>query len=72
MRITAQLFEAATGSHLWAEKYDGDLSDIFDLQDSITANVVGAIQPTVFQAVIERARRKRPENLSAYDMCMQG
>ena len=72
VRITTQLIEAATGNHLWAEKYDGDVSDIFDLQDSITANVVGAIQPTVFLAEIERARRKRPDNLDAYDMYMRG
>ena len=72
VRITAQLVETATGNHLWAEKYDGDLSDIFELQDSITANVVGAIEPTLFLAEIERVRRKHPDNLDAYEMCMRG
>ena len=72
VRITAQLIEAESGNHLWAEKYDGDLADIFDLQDEITVSVVGTIQPTIFHAEIERARRKRPESLDAYEMCMKG
>ena len=63
----AQLVEAATGSHLWADRYDGALDDMFDLQDQITLDVVGAIEPSVQQAEVERARRKRPENLDAYD-----
>jgi TolB-like protein len=67
LRITAQLIEAATGRHLWADKYDGASEDVFDLQDQITADVVGAIEPSVQQAEIERARRKRPESLDAYD-----
>ena len=72
VRITAQLVEAESGSHLWAEKYDGNLADIFDLQDEITASVVGAIQSSVTTAEMERARRKRPENLDAYEWCMKG
>jgi adenylate cyclase len=72
VRITAQLIEAESGNYLWAEKYDGDLSDIFELQDEITTSVVGTIQPTVFLAETERAMRKRPENLDAYEMCMRG
>jgi adenylate cyclase len=67
LRITAQLVEAATGRHLWADKYDGASEDVFDLQDRITADVVGAIEPSVQQAEIERARRKRPDSLDAYD-----
>jgi TolB-like protein len=68
LRITAQLVEAATGRHhLWAERYDGTSEDVFDLQDRITADVVGAIEPSVQRAEIERARRKRPDSLDAYD-----
>jgi adenylate cyclase len=67
LRITAQLAESATGQHLWADKYDGASEDVFDLQDRITADVVGAIEPSVQRAEIERARRKRPDSLDAYD-----
>ena len=58
LRITAQLIEAETGNHLWAEKYDGALEDVFDLQDQITEGVAGAIEPSLRLAEIERARRK--------------
>lgn len=71
LRITAQLIDAATGNHLWAEHYDGAEEDIFDFQDRITASVVGAIQPSIRAAEIERAKRKRPENLGAYDLVMR-
>ena len=71
LRITAQLVEAATGNHLWAEKYDGVLADVFDLQDQITEGVVAAVQPSLQKAEIERARRKRPENLDAYDLYLR-
>ena len=71
VRITAQLVDALTGVHLWAEHYDGVIEDVFDLQDLITASVVGAIQPSIRAAEIERARRKRPESLDAYDLVMQ-
>jgi TolB-like protein len=67
LRITAQLIEAESGSHLWAEKYDGTLEEIFDLQDKITEGLVGAVEPSVQRAEIERARRKRPGSLDAYD-----
>ena len=67
LRITAQLIEAATGNHLWADKYDGGVDDVFDLQDRITLDVVRAIEPSVQRAEVERARRKRPESLNAYD-----
>jgi adenylate cyclase len=67
IRITGQLIDAKSGSHLWADRYDGQLNDIFDLQDKITASVVGAIEPSVLSAEIERAAHKRPESLDAYD-----
>ena len=71
VRITAQLIDATTGVHLWADRYDGTVDDIFDLQDRITTSVVGAIQPSIRAAEIERARRKRPDSLNAYDLVMQ-
>ncbi len=71
VRITTQLVEAATGRHLWADKFDGELTDIFDLQDQITAGVVGAIEPSVRYAEIERSRRKRTEKFDAYDLYLQ-
>ena len=67
VRFTAQLIDAATGSHVWADKYDGPVEDLFDLQDRITEAVVGVLEPAIRQAEIERVRRKRPENLGAYD-----
>jgi len=71
VRITVQLIETQGGAHLWAEKYDGALDDIFDLQDRITEQVAGALQPSIRLAEIERARRKRPEALGAYDYTMR-
>jgi TolB-like protein len=67
VRITGQLIDAATGIHLSAERFDGDLEDIFDLQDRITESVVGAIAPKLEQAEIERAKRKPTESHDAYD-----
>ena len=72
VRITGQLIEATTGSHLWANKFDGALADIFDLQDQLTTNVVGAIAPKLEQAEIERAKRKPTDNLDAYDYYLRG
>jgi len=72
VRLTAQLIDASTGGHLWAERFDGRLADIFDLQDRITAKVVGAIEPQMRRAEIERARRKRPESLEAYEHFLRG
>ena len=66
LRITGQLIEAANGVHLWADRFDGDVADIFELQDQITAQVIGAIAPRLELAEIERARRKTT-NLDAYD-----
>jgi len=71
VRITAQLVDATTGAHLWANRYDSTIEDVFDLQDQITANVVGAIQPSIRAAEIERAKRKRPGSLDAYDLVMR-
>jgi len=71
IRITAQLIDAATWMHMWAEHYDGVVADVFDLQDQITASVVGSIEPSIRAAEIERARRKRPDNLDAYDLVMR-
>ena len=68
LRITAQLIEAETGAHLWADRFDGALEDVFDLQDQITERVVGIVEPSLQRSEIERSRRKRPENLDAYDL----
>ena len=72
VRITGQLIDAATGAHLWADRFDGALEDIFDLQDQVTASVVGAIAPKLEQAEIERAKRKPTESLDAYDYYLRG
>jgi adenylate cyclase len=71
VRITAQLIEGASGNHLWAERYDRQLEDIFEVQDEITQTVVAAIAPTIRTSEIERARRKRPDSLVAYDYVMR-
>jgi adenylate cyclase len=71
VRITAQLIDGPSGNHLWADRYEGAITDVFDLQDRITESVVGAIQPSVRSAEIERSRRKRPENLDAYDLVLR-
>jgi TolB-like protein/Tfp pilus assembly protein PilF len=67
VRIAAQLLDAATGSHLWADKFDSEIEDIFELQDAVTAGVIAAISPQLERAEIERAQRKPTENLQAYD-----
>jgi hypothetical protein len=72
VRITGQLIDTSTGAHLWADRFDGALEDIFDLQDQVTASVVGAISPKLEQAEIERTRRKPTENLDAYDYYLRG
>jgi adenylate cyclase len=72
LRITGQLIDAQTGAHLWADRFEGSLSDIFDLQDQVTTSVVGAIAPKLEQVEIERAKRKPTESLDAYDCYMQG
>ena len=72
VRITGQLIDAMTGAHLWAERFDGALEDIFDLQDQVTSSVVSAIAPKLEQAEIERSRRKPTESLDAYDYYLRG
>jgi adenylate cyclase len=72
VRITGQLVDSATGAHLWAERFDGGLGDVFDLQDQVTESVVGAIAPAVEKAEIERARRKPTESLDAYGLYLRG
>jgi adenylate cyclase len=71
VRITGQLIDAATRAHLWADKFDGSLEDVFELQDRITESVVGALAPNLLNAEFERARRKPPANLDAYDYLLR-
>jgi adenylate cyclase len=71
IRITGQLIDALSGAHVWAERYDRTSNDIFALQDEITLSVVGAIQPSLRLAEIERVKRKRPDSLDAYDLVLQ-
>ncbi len=72
VRITAQLVDAATGNHIWAERYDRDLSDIFALQDEITETLVAALQAEVGEFERERAHRKPPESLDAWESYQRG
>jgi TolB-like protein len=72
VRITGQLIDATNGAHLWADRLEGTLQDIFDLQDQVTAHVVGAIAPRLEQAEIERAQRKPTGSLDAYDYYLRG
>jgi adenylate cyclase len=71
VRITAQLIDAITGAHIWADRFERDLTDIFALQDEVTVAVVSAIQPKLLQTEIEMATRRRPENLTAYDFFLR-
>jgi len=71
VRITGQLIDTATGAHVWAERYDRKFDDIFALQDEITLSVVGAIEPSLRLAEIERVKRKRSDSLDAYDLVLQ-
>jgi len=72
IRIAGQLIDASTNAHLWADRFEGGLEDIFDLQDQVTISVVGAIAPKLEQAEIERAKRKPTERLDAYDYYLRG
>jgi TolB-like protein len=72
VRITGQLIDASSGAHLWAGRFDGALEDIFDLQDQVTASVVGAISPKLEQAEIDRIKSKPTESLGAYDHYLRG
>ena len=70
-RITTQLIEAGAGRHIWAERYDRAIDDIFAVQDDITLSTVAAIEPNLRQAEIERVKRKRPDSLDAYDLVLR-
>ena len=71
LHITGQLVEGTGGTHVWADKFEGSGEDIFDLQDRLTESIIGAIEPSMRRAEIERARRKRPDSLDAYDFFLQ-
>jgi len=71
VRITAQLIEASTGNHIWADRYDGDLDDVFALQDKITTSVVAAIEPRLLEAESLRSHNRTPGDLRAWDLLMQ-
>ena len=72
VRITGQLIDSSTGGHLWADRFDGGLDDIFNLQDQVTESVVGAIAPAVETAEIARGKRKPTESLDAYALYLRG
>jgi adenylate cyclase len=72
VRITGQLIDTTSGGHLWANRFDGGVGDIFDLQDQVAESIVGAIAPAVEKAEIERAKRKPTESLDAYDHYLRG
>jgi adenylate cyclase len=71
LRITGQLVEAENGVHVWADRHDGTLEDVFDLQDRVTASVVAAIEPALMSAEAERSRRLRPASMAAYDLFLR-
>jgi adenylate cyclase len=71
VRITGQLIDTTTGAHIWADRFDGGLDDIFDLQDQVASSVAGAIEPKLRQSEIERASRKPTANLTAYDLYLR-
>jgi adenylate cyclase len=72
VRVTAQLIDGGSGNHVWAQRYDRNLEDIFAVQDEITATIVGAIEPELGKAERERARAKRPNDLRAWDLYQRG
>jgi TolB-like protein len=71
VRIAGRLIAAETGTHIWANRFERRLADIFDLQDEITENVVGAVEPEILSAEMRRARAKRPDSLAAYDCVLR-
>ena len=71
VRITGQLIDTTTGAHIWADRFDGALDDVFELQDQIASSVAGAIEPKLRQSEIERASRKPAANLTAYDLYLR-
>jgi len=72
IRVNAQLIEAETGNHLWAERYDRDFADVFSIQDELTQSVVGAIEPEILQREGRRVTHKSADNLDAFDLVMRG
>ena len=72
VRISAQLIDATSGNHLWADRFDGSLDDVFDLQDQITEQIVGAVEPEIGARERESARRKPPESLDAWELVQRG
>jgi TolB-like protein len=71
VRVSAQLIDGETGTHLWGDRFEGEGEDIFDFQDSITESVIGLVEPRILKAEIERARRKRPGSFDAWDLYVQ-
>src|SRR5438552_17562247 len=71
VRITGQLIDTTSGAHIWADRFDGALDDIFELQDQVASIVVGAIEPKLRQSEIERAIRKPTDSLDAYDLYLR-
>src|SRR5438876_7343819 len=72
VRITGQLIDATTGAHLWADRFEGSLENIFELQDQVASGVVGALDPKLLEAEMARVKRKPPANLDAYDCFLRG
>ena len=72
LRLTAQLIDGSNGTHVWAKRYDRELHDIFEVQDDLTESIVASVEPELGKAERERARAKRPESLSAWDLCQRG
>jgi TolB-like protein len=71
LRITGQLIDAATGSHIWADKFDGAMEDVFDLQDRIAISVAGAIEPALLEQEIKRSRARATDDLTAHDLALR-
>ena len=71
VRVTGQLVDTETAAHVWADRFEGTLEDIFTLQDEMTMSVIAAVEPTLRKAEVERVRRKRPSNLGAYDLFLR-
>lgn len=71
LRVAVQLIDADTDTHIWVDRFDGDISSLFDFQDRITEAVVGLVEPEIRKAEIERARRKHPDSLDAYDLYLR-
>jgi len=71
VRVTAQLVDALSGVHIWADRFEGQIADLFDFEDEIATRVTGALRPSIWEAEIAAARRKRPENVAAYDLVLR-